>query len=188
MAGRLIIVAAPSGGGKTSMIRFLMERHPHLVHSVSHTTRSRRPGGVDSGYYRIVDEESFHTGVREGAFAEWAEVHGSLYGTPRDSLERWLDEGLDVLLDLDVVGALSLKAAFGDRAITLFLEPPDMDELRRRLALRAEDSKEAQATRLINAEREMEARDRFDHRVVNDDLQRACREVEAILFNPETET
>lgn len=159
-----------------------------MVHSVSHTTRSRRPGGVDDGYYRMVDEESFRTGVREGAFAEWAEVHGSLYGTPKDSLDRWLGEGRDVILDLDVTGALSLKAAFGDKAITVFVEPPDLGELRRRLSLRGEDSWEAQAARLRNAEREMEARDRFDHRVINDDLPRACREVEAILFEGETET
>lgn len=186
MPGRLVIFVAPSGGGKTSVIRCLMERHPDLVHSVSQTTRSKRPGGVDDGYYRIVDDQSFRTGVREGAFAEWAEVHGSLYGTPRESLERNLAEGRDVILDLDVVGALNLKREFGDRAITIFLVPPSLDELQRRLAQRGADSQDAQVSRLRNAVKELEARPRFDHQVVNDVLDRTCREVESILYDEVT--
>lgn len=186
MSGRLLIIVAPSGGGKTSVINHLMDRHPGIIHSISYTTRPARPEGVDEGYYQIVDKASFREGIDDDAFVEWAEVHGHLYGTPRAPLEGWLGEGRDVVLDLDVVGALNLKRSYGDRAVTLFLVPPSMDELRQRLALRGADSAEVQSERLRNAEREMEYRDQFDYQVINDDLLRACREVESILYNEDT--
>lgn len=186
MSGRLVIVVSPSGGGKTSVIRHLMERHPEIIHSVSYTTRPARPEGADDGYYHIVDEASFRQGIDDGAFVEWAEVHGHLYGTPRAQLDEWLAEGRDIVLDLDVVGALNLKKTYGDRAVTMFLVPPSMGELKRRLARRGADSAEVQAERLRNAAREMEFRGQFDHQVVNDDLLRACREVESILYSEDT--
>ncbi|MBM4394302.1 MAG: guanylate kinase [Deltaproteobacteria bacterium] len=180
--GRLIIISAPSGGGKTSVIRYLMERHPDMVHSISATTRPARPGGADAGYYEMVDEPAFRDGVRDGAFAEWAEVHGFLYGTPRGPLDRWLDEGRDVIADVDVVGGESLKRAYGDRAISIFLLPPSMEALGTRLARRGTDSEEVRGVRLRNAAREVACQDRYDHRVVNDDLDRACAEIERILY------
>jgi guanylate kinase len=180
--GRIIIVSAPSGGGKTSVISRLMARHPDLIHSISFTTRPARPGGVDVGYYEIVSEAAFRAGVARGELAEWAEVHGHLYGTPRGPLDRWLAEGRDVIADVDVVGGENLKRAYGERAVSIFLLPPSMEALEERLARRATDSEEVRQLRLRNAVRELACQDRYDHRVVNDDLDRACAEIEGILY------
>lgn len=179
--GRLIIIAAPSGTGKTSVIRRFLSTHPQMIHSVSWTTRPIRPGDVDGEDYRFIDDAAFRKGIDGGLFAEWAEVHDHLYGTPREPLENWLAEGRDVLLDVDVVGSLNLKRAYGDRAISIFLVPPTMEELKRRLFGRGTDPPEQQRIRLKNALAEMDARDKFDHQVVNDDLARACREIEGII-------
>jgi guanylate kinase len=176
------VIVAPSAGGKTTVIRRLMAGHPDLVHSISCTTRPARPGRVDEGYYEMLTDADFRAGIAAGRFAEWAEVHGYLYGTPRAPLDAWLDEGRDVVLDLDVVGALALKAAFPGQAVTVFLLPPSIDELERRLATRGTDSPAVRAVRLANALKEIESADRFDFRVVNDDLDRCCREVEGILY------
>lgn len=159
-----------------------MERHPDLVHSISTTTRPARPGGVDTGYYDIVDEETFRTRIREGAFVEWAEVHGHLYGTPRAPLDRWLDQGVDVIADVDVVGGANLKKAYGSRAVSIFLLPPSLEALQARLERRGTDAAEVRRLRMRNAASEVACQDRYDFRVVNDDLARACREVEAILY------
>lgn len=180
--GRIIIVSAPSGGGKTSVIGRLMERHPELIHSVSFTTRPARPGGVDAGYYEIVTEAAFRRGVAAGDFAEWAEVHDHLYGTPRAPLDRWLADGRDVIADVDVVGGESLKRVYRDRAISIFLLPPSMAVLEERLARRATDTEEVRQLRLRNAVRELACQDRYDHRVVNDDIDRAYAEIEGILY------
>lgn len=181
------MIVAPSAGGKTTVIRRLMACHPDMVHSISCTTRPARPGRVDEGYYRMLTDAEFRAGIEAGQFAEWAEVHGYLYGTPRAPLEAWLAEGRDVVLDLDVVGALSLKAAFPGQTLTLFLLPPSIRELERRLATRGTDSPEVRAVRLANALKEIESADRFDFRVVNDDLDCCCREVDRILSGPEHE-
>lgn len=179
--GRLIIIAAPSGTGKTTVIRRFLGSHPQMTHSVSCTTRPIRPGEVDGRDYHFWDDAAFRAGIDGGRFAEWAEVHDHFYGTPREPLERWLAEGRDVLLDVDVVGSLNLKREFGERAIAIFLVPPSMEELKRRLSLRGTDSPEVQALRLKNAIAEMDRRDDFDHQVVNDDLDRACEEIEGII-------
>lgn len=181
--GRLIIIASPSGAGKTSVIKRLLESHPNMVHSVSWTTRPMRPGGVDDGYYQIVDEKTFNNAIKNDLFAEWAEVHGHLYGTPRDPLEEALKNGRDILLDLDVKGSLRLKEIYKGRAVTIFIMPPSIDELQRRLLERATDSAEMQSLRLKNALTEMEERDKFDYCVVNDELDRVCCEIEDVLRN-----
>jgi guanylate kinase len=180
-AGRLIVFVAPSGAGKTTLIHRLLGRHPDIAYSVSATTRAPRPGEVDGRDYTFLDEATFKDGIAAGRFVEWAEVHGHLYGTPREPLDRALGEGRDVLLDLDVAGALALKAAYGPRALTLFVLPPSREELHRRLRSRATDTPQVQALRLQNALAELAAQDRFDHRVVNDDLERACVEIESLL-------
>lgn len=180
--GRLIIIAAPSGAGKTSVIKRFLEKHPNTVHSVSWTTRPKRPGVVDEGYYHITDRKTFEDGVASGQFAEWAEVHGNLYGTPKESLESARREGKDILLDLDIVGALRLKKIYRDKAVSIFIEPPSMDVLKRRLSDRATDSVDVVELRLVNAKKEMEYKDFFDLRFVNDDLDKICAEIERALF------
>ena len=186
--GRLIVFVAPSGAGKTSVIRLVRSRHDGISYSVSCTTRPMRPGEVDGRDYRFLDAPTFQRGIEEGRFVEWAEVHGHLYGTPREPLDEALAAGRDVFLDLDVVGSLRLKELYGDRAVIIFIAPPSVDELERRLRARATDSPEVQQLRLRNALTELTFRDRFDFQVVNDDLERACREIDGILgFAPEGE-
>ena len=179
--GRLIVFVAPSGSGKTSVIRLVRSRHGGVAYSVSCTTRPMRPGEVDGRDYRFLDAATFRRGVDEERFVEWAEVHGHLYGTPRQPLDEALDQGRDIFLDLDIVGSMRLKELYGDRAVTIFLSPPSVDELERRLLARATDSPEVQRLRLRNALTELTFKDRFDFQVVNDDLERACREIDGIL-------
>lgn len=181
MKGRLIIISAPSGTGKTSVIRHLLKRHPRMIHSVSWTTRPRRSGEVDGKDYRFITEAEFKQGTREGRFAERAVVHNTCYGTPMAPLEAWLKEGKDVLLDLDVQGGMNLKRKYPDRSVSIFLLPPSEAELERRLLARQTDTQEAQQLRLKNAKEEMTFKDRYDHQVVNADLQQACRDIERIL-------
>jgi guanylate kinase len=184
--GRIIVFVAPSGAGKTSVIRLVRSRHEGIGYSVSCTTRPMRPGEVDGRDYRFLDTPTFRRGIEEGRFVEWAEVHGHLYGTTREPLDAALVEGRDVFLDLDVVGSLRVKELFGDRAVTIFLSPPSVEELERRLSARATDAPEVQRLRLRNALTEMTFKDRFDFEVVNDDLERAYQEIYGILgFVPE---
>jgi len=152
-----------------------------MVHSISWTTRPRRPGGVDNGYYNIVEPEEFRRNIEAEGFAEWTEVHGFLYGTPKDQLEVALRGETWVLLDLDVIGGTKLKDLYREDVVLIFLVPPSIDELRERLEYRGTDSDEVRAVRLENALQEMTYEDRYDHRVVNDDLGRTCREIEEIL-------
>lgn len=179
--GRLIIIAAPSGGGKTSVIERLMAAHPDMVHSISCTTRGMRRGEKDGEYYHHIDRKTFEEGIRSGKFAEWADVHNNFYGTPKAPIDKWLVDGKDVLLDLDVVGSLNLKKLYKDRAISFFLFPPSMDILQERLVGRGTDSREVQELRLKNAMTEMTFKDNFDHQIVNDILEKTCREIEQIL-------
>lgn len=179
--GRLIIISAPSGTGKTSVIRKFLSTHPNMIHSISCTTRPMRPDKADKADYHFIDEETFRAWIDKGKFAEWAKVHGHFYGTPKEPLDEWLKKGRDVLLDVDVMGGMNLKKMYGNRAVSIFLVPPTDEELGRRLSKRGTDSAEAQALRLKNALKEMTCRDEYDYRVVNDVLDRACLEIEKIL-------
>lgn len=180
--GRLIVIAAPSGGGKTTVIKHLQARHPEMVHSISCTTRPKRPGEVDGKYYHHLNRTTFEDGLKNSRFVEWAAVHDNLYGTPKEPLDNWLAQGKDVLLDLDVVGSLNIKKIYGPRSIIFFLLPPSLEELKKRLAGRRTDSEEVQALRLKNALEELTHKDESDYRIINDDLNRACGEIERLLF------
>jgi guanylate kinase len=180
--GLLIVIASPSGGGKTSVIQKLKERQAELVHSISCTTRPMRKGEVNHKYYHHISREEFEKGIKAGEFVEWAHVHTDLYGTPKAPIDQWLKEGRNVILDLDVVGSLNVKKIYGRRAVTIFILPPSIEELKKRLANRRTDPAEAQALRLKNALEEMTHKDEFDHNVINDELERVCGEIERIVI------
>ncbi len=181
--GRLFIISAPSGTGKSTVVADLLKRIPDLVYSISYTTRPPRKGEHDGKDYRFVDEMTFRRLVGEGFFAEWAQVHGALYGTPRVEIEDAVAAGKNVILDIDVQGGMALKHHY-PKAVTIFLAPPSFEELKERLSGRKTDPEAVIAMRLENAEREMTFRDRYDYCVVNDDLKRACKEVSSIINPP----
>lgn len=173
--GRMIVISGPSGSGKTSICRRLLE-DPRVQFSVSATTRKPRAGEVDGRDYHFVTPEWFRQQIRAGNFIEHAEVHGNMYGTPRDPVDRALDEGRFYLLEIDVQGALQLKA-LDEPGVYVFIAPPDMEELRRRLVGRATDTPEVIERRLQKAEDEYRERVKYDHVVVNRDLDQAVAEV-----------
>lgn len=174
------MLAGPSGVGKGTIVHKLLERDPHLWLSVSATTRSRRDGEVDGKDYVFLDRHEFERIRDEGGFLEWFDVYGDLYGTPRGPVEEHLAAGDDVLLEVDVQGALAVREKYPD-AVLVFVKAPSREEQRRRLLERGQDDPEAIERRLAQAEEEEQAAGRFDAVVVNDDVGRAAREVAAIL-------
>ena len=178
--GVLIIVSAPSGCGKSTVVRALMERRDKLRFSVSATTRAPREGETDGVDYFFVSRERFRQMIDEGAFLEHAEYVGNCYGTPRAPVEQQLAEGYDVYLDIDVQGAMQVKA-LRPETLMIFLMPPSMEELERRLTKRGTNSPEEVRARLEAAEREFAYRDRFDHVVVNDVVDRAVEEISQLI-------
>ena len=178
--GRLFIVSAPSGAGKTTLCRALRQRIPNLGYSVSTTTRPPRPGEREGIDYFFTDRKTFEAGIHEGRWAEWARVHDHYYGTSAAYLDQALAKGLDVLLDIDVQGAEQLVSQYPD-SVTIFIEPPSMAVLAERLAARGTDSPEVVARRLKNAEGEMARRGMYRHRIVNDHLDEAIAALAAIV-------
>ncbi|WP_297217938.1 guanylate kinase [uncultured Desulfovibrio sp.] len=176
--GMPLVISAPSGAGKTTLIRRLREEFPHFAYSVSCTTRAPRDGEVDGQDYHFLSRERFETLRGQGYFAEWAEVHGNLYGTPLGPLREMLRQGRDVLFDIDVQGARQLKASLAE-ATFVFVLPPDMKELERRLRLRGQDTEETIARRLHNACQELREAPWYDFLVVNDDLDAAYARLRA---------
>lgn len=178
--GKLFVISAPSGTGKTTVVRKLLSQHPELFESISYTTRLPRPDERDGISYFFVDGETFEQYVVKGFFAEWAEVHGARYGTPMKPIEESLKRGRDAVLDVDVQGGMALKQRF-PHAVTIFLLPPDEDELTRRLRGRGTEKESQIEERLGNAKREMKYKDKYDHCVINDDVDRAVDEIIMIM-------
>ncbi len=184
MDGRLFIFSAPSGSGKTTLVRWLMETHPELglSFSVSCTTRAPRGTERDGVDYYFLTEEAFREKIRQGAFVEYEEVYkGRLYGTLHSEVEAQLERGINVVFDVDVVGGCNIKRQYGPRAVSIFVKPPSINELRRRLVARGTDSAEMIENRLAKAETELSYAKEFDHVVVNDDLHQAQEEVLQIV-------
>ena len=184
--GVLIIVSAPSGCGKSTVVHALMERRPTLRFSVSATTRKPRAGETDGVDYFFVSREEFEQMIRDGAFLEHAEYVGNCYGTPRAAVEKLLHEGFDVYLDIDVQGALQVKTLLPE-TLMVFLMPPSMEELERRLVTRGTNTPEEIQSRLAAAERECAMRERFDYVVVNDVVERAVNEISNLIDHKKSE-
>jgi guanylate kinase len=174
--GRLIVLSGPSGVGKDTVLQSLFELDPRLRYSVSYTTRPPRPGEVDGIAYSFVDEPTFLDMIDRGELLEWARVHGNLYGTSLQRVRSHLDRGEDVVLKIDVQGAAQLRGRVPE-AIFIFLLPPSLEELRERLRARDSESDESLAQRDADAVRELAEAERYDHRVVNDQVERAAREI-----------
>ncbi len=173
--GKMVVISGPSGSGKSTICKKLLE-DPRIVFSVSATTRKMRPGEVDGRDYHFIAADEFRRRVTNGEFIEHAEVFGNMYGTLRAPMLKSLDEGKISLLEIDVQGALQLKA-LGEPGVYVFIAPPDFEELRRRLKNRGTESPEVLERRLHKAEDEFRERVKYDHVVVNDDLDRAVRAV-----------
>ncbi|MCZ6624297.1 MAG: guanylate kinase [Deltaproteobacteria bacterium] len=179
--GVIFILSAPSGAGKTTLINGLKAIFPNIALSVSYTTRTRRSVEVPGRDYHFVAKGKFGGMRARGDFAEWANVHGSLYGTPRRPLERNIRRGRDVLLDIDVQGAKKIKKQY-HHAVGIFLLPPSWVELEKRLALRRTDQRESIRQRLKNARREVREILRYDYFVVNREIREALESLKAIVI------
>lgn len=172
--GKCVIVSAPSGAGKTTIVHRLVAAHPQLEFSVSATSRPRREKEMNGRDYHFITAGEFEQKIREGLFIEWEEVYpGRYYGTLRSEIDRIQESGRSPIFDVDVVGGLRLKEIFGAGALALFIAPPSLEALEARLQARGTESKEALKERLEKATREMSYAPRFDAVVVNDDLEHA---------------
>jgi guanylate kinase len=179
--GVLLVISAPSGAGKLTLLNKVREREvDRLVTTVSATTRAPREGEIDGRDYYFLDRADFEARRDAGAFVEWAEVHGNLYGTLQSELDRCLATGRDVILELDVQGMKNLKAQ-RDHLVTVFLMPPSIEELESRLRKRGSESEDVIQLRVRNAAGEMAQRHAFDYIVVNDNIERAASDLEAII-------
>lgn len=182
--GTLFIISAPSGAGKSSLISALLERFnldDKLRLSVSHTTRAIRPGEVDHVSYHFVSQEEFDTLVARNAFYEYAKVFENSYGTSREIVEQWLNEGLDVLLDIDWQGARQIRKQTPD-AQGIFIIPPSLEELERRLVNRGTDSAETIQKRMLKATNEISHADEYEHIIINDNFEQSLLTLRSIIL------
>ncbi len=183
MQGKLIIFSAPSGSGKSTIINKLMSEYGLRGRfSISATSRKPRGSEQDGVEYYFLTEEDFRRRISEGDFLEYEEVYpGCFYGTLRSEVDRTLARGENVILDIDVQGGLNVKKIYGDRALTLFIQPPSIERLRERLERRGTDAPEVIERRLAKAETELSFAHRYDEVVVNDDLEEACRDAARVI-------
>lgn len=179
--GRLIVLSGPSGVGKDTVLRALFDEDRALRYSVSYTTRPPRPDERDGTSYCFVKEQTFDDMIARGEFLEWAHIYAYRYGTSRALVEAAVRRGEDIVLKIDVQGAESIRRQIDGEATFIFLLPPSEDELRRRLMERATEDPASMQLRWETALRELREQDKYDHRVVNDDVQRAAREIHDIL-------
>lgn len=180
--GRLIVLTGPSGVGKGTLVRSLLERHPELYLSISITTRAPRPGEIDGKHYYFVSREQFLQMVENGELLEWAEFAGNCYGTPRYPVEEQINRNQGVILEIELEGARQIRRTFPD-ALRIFILPPSMDELEYRLRRRGSESEEVILRRLQRAREEINAAGEFDYQVINDDLDLALKHIEEKLFS-----
>lgn len=180
--GKLIIFSAPSGAGKTTIVKHLLTKNFDLEFSISATSRAPRHTETHAKDYYFLSEEDFKTKIENDEFLEWEEVYsGTYYGTLKEEVERIRNNGKNVLFDVDVVGGCNIKKYFGDEALAIFVKPPSVEDLEKRLNSRGTDSEEVIAKRVAKAEEELSYADKFDVVVVNDVLEDAFNEAEQLL-------
>ena len=178
--GILFVVSSPSGGGKGTLIQLVLNQVQNVSYSISYTTRAPRAGELNGREYFFVDTETFQQMIGRDEFLEWAQVHGKLYGTARDQVARELNEGRDIILEVDVQGAASVRALIPE-AVTIFILPPSPVLLRERLTARGTDTDEELELRLRNAPEELKDHASFDYVIINDDAQRAAAQLAAVI-------
>lgn len=178
--GKLFVISAPSGAGKTTLVRAVLNRFENLFYSVSHTTRSPRENEQDGKDYFFINPDKFEQKIERKDWLEWAKVHDNYYGTSREFVKNSLEKGQSLLLDIDVQGAQQIMASDLD-LVSIFIMPPSFEILSDRLKSRGTDSKQVIAKRLLNAKLEMAQKDRYQHVVVNDDLSDAIETFSLIL-------
>lgn len=179
---KIIIIAAPSGSGKTSITRYLLQKYPQLSLSISAATRKPRGEEKDGVHYHFISEDEFKQKIEENAFVEWEMVYeGSYYGTLKQELERIWNLGKIPILDIDVKGAIHLQDQFPNRCLSIFIEPPSVAELKKRLESRGTETPESLANRVNKASYELSFKNHFHKNILNDNLEKACAETEEVI-------
>ncbi|HXH75030.1 MAG TPA: guanylate kinase [Bacteriovoracaceae bacterium] len=181
MSGKMIVICAPSGTGKSTLLGRLKSDHPELEWSVSCTTRVMRPGENDGKDYHFLKVEDFQKQIDEGSFIEWARVHSNYYGTSRKFVDEGQRLGRKMLFDLDVQGADAMRKIYGDNAQVIFIEPPSVEELEKRLRVRGTDGDKVIHERVENARKELNRKNDFDHLIMNDDVDKAYSLLKAVV-------
>lgn len=182
MSNKVIIFSAPSGSGKSTIVSHILKLHPEMEFSVSATSRAQRGQERNGIEYHFFTADEFRKMIAEDKFVEYEEVYaGSFYGTLKSEVQRIWDKGHVIIFDVDVKGGVNLKKYFGDKALSVFIQAPSVEELRKRLVARGTDSAEAIAKRVAKASEEMTYADKFDYILVNDDLQKAYAEAEKVV-------
>ena len=182
MSGKLIMIAAPSGCGKTTIAKAILANHPDLLFSVSATTRPQRSNEIEGRDHFFLTKELFDQHLHQGNLAEWEEIYGNYYGTLKSEIQRALQQGRTMLFDIDVKGALSIRNHFPKESILIFIKPPNIEVLKKRLENRNTENSEMLKRRLERVPMEMEQGEKFDVQVINDDLQKAIDEVDAVVI------
>ena len=182
--GKLIVISAPSGAGKTSIVHYLLKNMPELSFSISACSRAKRSTEVDGKDYYFLEGEEFKNKIKADAFLEWEEVYeNQFYGTLKSELQRIWDNDKTVIFDVDVIGGLNIKKQYPKECLSVFIMPPSVDVLRERLSSRGSESKEMLEKRLSKAEEEISRNQGFDSVILNDDFNIACKEVKQIITN-----
>lgn len=179
--GKLIVVSAPSGAGKTTIVKAILAKYPSLLFSISATTRPIRSGETEGRDYFFLPREEFERRIKAGQLVEWEEIYGNLYGTLKSEVDKALSAGKTMLFDIDVKGAISIKRHYPSDAVLIFVKPPSFEVLRSRLLNRKTEDEATIKRRLGRVPMELETGNQFDYQVVNNDLQTAVQEVEQIV-------
>ena len=178
--GKLFVISGPSGAGKGTICKEVLDGERNIKMSVSMTTRAPRDGEIDKVHYHFVDHEKFLTLIEDDGFLEHANVYGNFYGTPKKQVMEWLEQGIDVILEIDVQGALQVKKTYPE-GVFIFILPPSIEELKKRIMGRGSETEETMARRLGAALRDISCIDQYDYRVINEDLDTAIGCVRSII-------